>query len=381
MAKKIYTFPQHFLENVKNLEAIYGSNTISPKIIASFLSGKGVHTTHYNEYFKSDEVIKFLFENGEIIEINETKSLDSRNLTKVFYGGEEFIDSDKSYLFFYKKTFVRIIINEEIEFNSNKKENCKITFYTPIGEENVSSDFLKFINTSKNPRIFILNQEYGDFVFSKFSISLPEKFDIELNYGDGFTKINKKIIDSLESNHSGLYMFHGPPGTGKSTYIKYLASKVNKDAIFFPTSLIGNITSPEIVNLLVKKQNCILILEDAEKAIVKRDGNGEASLVSTLLNMTDGILGDVLKLNVIVTYNCKRAEIDEALLRKGRLKAEYSFDPLNKENAAKLIKKLKIKMEAEDKLTLADIYNYQKDEELIGKRENLTDKPRIGFVV
>jgi SpoVK/Ycf46/Vps4 family AAA+-type ATPase len=95
--------------------------------------------------------------------------------------------------------------------------------------------------------------------------------------------------------------------------------------------------------------------------------------------MTDGILGDVLKLNVIVTYNCDRQDIDEALLRKGRLKAEYSFQGLNKKQAEKLIKKLDIDIKPEDNMTLADIYYAKSDEELIGNIKSL-EKPKIGFM-
>jgi SpoVK/Ycf46/Vps4 family AAA+-type ATPase len=225
-----------------------------------------------------------------------------------------------------------------------------------------------------------LTHQYGEYTFQKFSLSLPKTFDLDLNYGKGFEDINKKITESLNKNHSGLYMFHGPPGTGKSTYIKYLASSLQKDVIFFPTSLVGSIVNPEIVSLLIQKQNCILILEDAEKAIVKREADADASLVSTLLNMTDGILGDVLKLNVIVTYNCKRTEIDEALLRRGRLKAEHSFNPLPIDAVKKLSKKLKLNIEPEGEMTLADIFNYKKDLDLIGNKDALVDKKRIiGF--
>jgi hypothetical protein len=95
--------------------------------------------------------------------------------------------------------------------------------------------------------------------------------------------------------------------------------------------------------------------------------------------MTDGILGDVLKLNVIVTYNCDRQDIDEALLRKGRLKAEYSFQGLKKHQAAKLIKTLDLDIKADDNMTLADIYYAKSDEELIGNIKTL-EKPKIGFM-
>lgn len=122
-----------------------------------------------------------------------------------------------------------------------------------------------------------------------------------------------------------------------------------------------------------------MILEDAEKALTKRSLSDQPSLVSTLLNMTDGILGDILKLNVIVTYNCDRQDIDEALLRKGRLKAEYSFQGLKQDDAKKLIKKLDIDIKPEDNMTLADIYYAKSDEELIGNIKTL-EKPKIGFM-
>jgi SpoVK/Ycf46/Vps4 family AAA+-type ATPase len=159
-----------------------------------------------------------------------------------------------------------------------------------------------------------------------------------------------------------------------------LASSLQKDVIFFPTSLVQEITNPSIMNLLRRKPNCVLVLEDAEKAITKRESNGESSLVSTLLNVTDGILGDVLKLNVIVTYNCNRSEIDEALLRKGRLKVEYSFNSLSKEMADKIAKSIdKENFEYFDGMTLADVYSQSSDDILIKGVKKL-EKPRIGFI-
>jgi SpoVK/Ycf46/Vps4 family AAA+-type ATPase len=207
---------------------------------------------------------------------------------------------------------------------------------------------------------------------------LPDTFNLALNYGDDFPEINDKLIDALHDNYSGLYMLHGLPGTGKTTYIRYLASVLKKDVMFFPTSFVNEITNPAILNLLRKKQECVLILEDAEKALTKRHLSDEPSLVSTLLNMTDGILGDILKLNVIVTYNCDRQDIDEALLRKGRLKAEYSFRGLEKKHAQKLINHLDLDIEAKDNMILADIYYAKSDEKLIGNVKYL-EKPAIGF--
>jgi len=382
MSVKMYHLPKGISDSIKNIEAIYSSGGISPKLLSTFIYGVGCHAKNYKDMFKTEEVLKKLNSEAELVESSET--LSSKNNTETddirhIYPGEDFVESDKSYLYFYKHNFIKIGVYEEEGFNTKKKENCSLTFYSPIDKECVDKEFIEFLYTTLDPKVYILNQEYGDFVFTRFSVSLPNTFDLELNYGKEFKKVNDKIIESLNDNHSGLYMFHGPPGTGKSTYIKYLASVLKKDVIFFPTSMVADLTNPSIVNLLTKKQNCVLILEDAEKAITKREHNNDSSLVSTLLNMTDGILGDVLKLNVIVTYNCDRQDIDEALLRKGRLKAEHTFNKLSQDNVKKLAKKLKLNIDVKEDMTLAEIFNYKKDEELIGNRSSLIDKPVIGF--
>jgi hypothetical protein len=382
MGTSYYKLPKGITDSIVNIDTLYAtSGAISPKYLLTFLYGTGVLLKNYKDSFKTEEVLKKL-ESGELIEKTETLNIKNEienDISIGFISGDEFVESDTSYSYFYKDNIVRVSIFEEEGFNNRKKESCSLAFYTPMNKECVDKEFLSFISCTNDPKVFLLNQEYGDYVFTKFSVSLPSSFDLELNYGKEFLKVNDRMIESLNTNHSGLYMLHGPPGTGKSTYIKYLASALKKDVIFFPTSLVGDLTNPSIVNLLTKKQNCVLILEDAEKAIIKREHNNDSSLVSTLLNMTDGILGDVLKLNVIVTYNCKRQEIDEALLRRGRLKAEHSFDKLSIDNVKKIVKRLKLKIDVEEEMTLADIFNYKKDEDLIGNRTALTEKAVIGF--
>jgi len=376
---KPFIYPKDIYGNITNLSnSTLNSSNVSPKILLTYLYGVGVSHVTYSDLFDYKVILDRLTDRAQLIESSETKNL-SKTPPKVNVLDFDFV-GDKTYTFFYKDNIVKMSLYEEEGFDNNKKEKCSLSIYTPIGMTSVEEEFLPYLNNTSGPKVFILTQQYGDPTFQKFTLSLPQTFDLDYNYGKGFKDISKKIVDSLNKNHSGLYMFHGPPGTGKSTYIKYLASNLKKEVIFFPTNLVQNIVSPDIISLLISKQNCVLVLEDAEKAIIKRESNSEASLVSTLLNMTDGILGDVLKLNVIVTYNCKRTEIDEALLRKGRLKAEHTFSHLSEEEATRLIKKLKLDMTIEGSTSIADIFNYKNDKDLIGNRESLTDKkPAIGF--
>lgn len=385
MSKSFYKIPKSKLPEL-TLTGLFHSEFINPMaLILSLYEGEMPSYKRYRENFFKNKIIDYLNNNGgQLVQVGEevlisktVEDLEEEGDEPFMIGGELIIpnfDYEEGSIFFYKDNFIQISTE-----NGRDKDKCKLMFYYPNSKQCIDEEFKQFMDIDKRPNVFMVNQDYGNFNFAKFNINLPETFDIGLNYGEDFELVSEKMIKSLHENSSGLYMLHGRPGTGKTTYIRYLASVLKKDVIFFPTSFVDEITNPSILTLLKKKQDCVMILEDAEKALTKRHLSDQPSLVSTLLNMTDGILGDVLKLNVIVTYNCDRQDIDEALLRKGRLKAEYSFQGLKKDQAEKLIKKLDIDIKPEDNMTLADIYYAKSDEELIGNIKSL-EKPKIGFM-
>ena len=107
----------------------------------------------------------------------------------------------------------------------------------------------------------------------------------------------------------------------------------------------------------MEHKNSILIIEDSERVISDRAGNGSPAGVSNILNLTDGILGDCLNIQIIATFNMSREKIDNALLRKGRLIAEHKFENLTVENTNKLLKHLGKDKVVNDGMSLADIYN------------------------
>ena len=196
------------------------------------------------------------------------------------------------------------------------------------------------------------------------SFELPEqKLDIELGYGKGFKPIHEKIINTLnQKNGKGLVLLHGTPGTGKTHYLKYIASKIkDKRVLFIPPYLADFITSPEMTPFLIQNSNSILFIEDAERVITDRN-NGGANGVSNILNITDGILSDILKIQIVATFNMDKAKIDSALLRKGRLIAEHKFDALPIEDANNLIKHLGKTHITTKPMTLTEIYNLEETE-------------------
>jgi ATP-dependent 26S proteasome regulatory subunit len=134
------------------------------------------------------------------------------------------------------------------------------------------------------------------------------------------------------------------------------------------------LSEPSIIPFLMEHRNSILIIEDAERVISDREINGSPAGVSNILNLTDGILGDCLNIQIVATFNMRREKIDKALLRKGRLIVEHKFEKLNVNDTNKLLKNLKKDFVSSEEMCLADIYNI--DVELI-KSNKKTSK--IGF--
>jgi hypothetical protein len=182
------------------------------------------------------------------------------------------------------------------------------------------------------------------------TFELPDqKLDIELGYGKGFKPIHDKIINTLnQKDGKGLVLLHGTPGTGKTHYLKYIASKIkDKRVLFIPPYLADFITSPEMTPFLIQNSNSILFIEDAERVITDRN-NGGANGVSNIL--------------IVATFNMDKAKIDSALLRKGRLIAEHKFDALPIDDANNLIKHLGKNYVADKPMTLTEIYNLEETE-------------------
>ena len=208
----------------------------------------------------------------------------------------------------------------------------------------------------ETPSISVIINKGGNYVLETLDCPDP-KLSIEKNYNQDLEQLDKQIQAKLKEDKSGLYMIHGAPGTGKTTYIRHLISKIKKQVIFLSPKLAGNLDSPELIKLLIDCKKSVLIIEDAELLISSRD-TGYNSAISMLLNITDGLLGESLGIQVICTFNTDVANIDKALLRKGRLLALYEFKGLEVEKSKKLLHELgNPTFNVSQPMTLAEIYN------------------------
>ncbi len=327
--------------------------------------------------FKLEEMKAWLTKwNFEEVHSTNYTSFKKRSESKIFK--KLVLDQNQN------PAMVLLRLNPFIETNTTKDEDDDyneggITLYSNISNDGfqlLKDNLLKVLKrrTRKENNISLIVQTRHGYDTQTFDLP-KQKLDLEHNYGSSFLPVHDKILKTLnQKKGKGLVLLHGEPGTGKTHYLKYLAAKIkDKKVMFVPPYLVDFITSPEMTPFLIENSDSILFIEDAERVITDRDTNA-ANGVSNILNLTDGILGDILNIQIVATFNMDRKKIDTALLRKGRLIAEHKFDKLNVDDSNKLIKHLGMDHIATDDMTLTEIYNLQ---EIEYKAEE--PKRKIGF--
>jgi hypothetical protein len=190
--------------------------------------------------------------------------------------------------------------------------------------------------------------------------------DMRLCYGadslgwlDNFATLTKKP--------GGISILDGPPGTGKSTSIAQLMRRLYKTHVFYVLSVSqhealhheGMVEFWQSQGRRHPNEVKVIIMEDAEKILLqRRSDNNEA--VSALLNIADGLIGQMLRVHVLCTLNQGMEYLDPAILRPGRLRSYRFVGLLSRSEAEKLAAKSNVHFEPDgkkDQFTLAEIFH------------------------
>lgn len=224
--------------------------------------------------------------------------------------------------------------------------------------------------------VHFITSTNGNYDLQEYEFTKPV-IDLELNYGENFSEIHNKILSILNEKKSGLFLFHSVPGTGKSKYIQYLTDAVEKKFIYLNSELFSVFDSPQFTSFALSElKDTVLILEDCENIITSREINKNNSIIPTLLNLTSGIFADVLNCKIICTFNTSANNLDDALIRKGRLLLEHQFRMLTAAEANKLYKQLNNSTDEpfDKEVTLSEVYNIEEVTSTFKK-----EKRKIGF--
>lgn len=298
---------------------------------------------------------KFIEKFGACI-INIYQEVDYKPRTKKFDLDDMYVVLNNEIIIYFTLSYVYIYCaNEPTEYRAY------IDFITKFKERN-----------KRNPlEINIIT--FNDGLCIRSMEIQRTKLDINLFYEDDFKEVDQVIQSRLnKKNDKGIVLLHGLPGTGKTTYLRYLMGKIKKRVLFISPEMANSITNPQFIQLLINNSNSVLVIEDAENIIMDRRLSSGSS-VSNLLNISDGLLSDFLNIQLVCTFNHPLTMVDEALMRKGRLIARYEFGKLSKEKAQRLSNHLGHTREIDHAMTIAEI-THPDAKPCVEKRER-----KVGF--
>lgn len=345
------------------------SNGLSVQQKCAWISGSTEHvlfvevfkdwplqTIQYNFNFKLIEPII-----DEIVEI--LGEPDPR-----FYSRKKFA-TDASELFLVFET-AKILVTKRMRGFS--------VYFLPETDETLLEQIIEIfekntVTTDPKPLIRLLTHRQGrnggvDHI--EFDVN-TESLELDGHYNDNVLTKYHTMKTEIGAANSGLWLLQGPPGTGKTTLLRHLIRDVESDFLFIPPQMIGTLAGPALAGYFLENPNQIIIVEDAEDLMKSRQ-LGDGNLVSILLNLTDGLLGDALKVKILCTVNMELDDIDEAILRPGRMKDAIHIGKLSADKADALLRSIG-KEPRGIALTLADIYG-TKAEDLF------KTKPAIGYL-
>jgi hypothetical protein len=178
--------------------------------------------------------------------------------------------------------------------------------------------------------------------------------EISKNYPEATRdELDRLFADDFKPGHGGqLILWHGKPGTGKTTALRALAKRweswaevnyiTDPDKFFGASSsymlrvLLEEVDAPyvdEKQEAEAKGKWKLLVLEDASELFGATAKQDVGPALGRFLNVVDGLIGQGLRVVVLATTNEDDGNWNEAVARPGRTAAQVEFHGFDAESA------------------------------------------------
>lgn len=142
-----------------------------------------------------------------------------------------------------------------------------------------------------------------------------------------------EFYQQYRESSASILLLIGPPGTGKTTFIRGYLHHVQSNAIvsYDPIVLQKDLISSEFMG-----GDCdTMVIEDADRLLLRRDEGND--LMQRFLSIGDGLIKVPGKKLIFWTNLDNYSHIDSALLRSGRCFSVLRFRPLQRDEALHLV--------------------------------------------
>lgn len=245
----------------------------------------------------------------------------------------------KAEWFWYNKVLVSAsrIVKDAPSMNNGEfiltSEDLYFTFYTK--DHQITTQFLIELEQkakAKSKEVPNVFTAYYDGWMSRGVLSqrVKESVYIEDGIKDAiFQDIDIFISSERKTFYANLgipykrgYLFHGPPGTGKTSLIRAIASFYNKHLQV--VNLNKGMTDDKLQNSFgAVRPNSIVVFEDLDRMMAKTD-EGDHVTMAGLLNALDGLL--FKEGTIVIATSNDISKLDKALLRPGRFDQQFEIN-------------------------------------------------------
>jgi Domain of unknown function (DUF5925)/ATPase family associated with various cellular activities (AAA) len=165
------------------------------------------------------------------------------------------------------------------------------------------------------------------------------------NYPTTTRRLLEPLMTNLPAVLSGgrLILWHGAPGTGKTSALRTLgrenAKAILLEYVLDPDTFFGNDTGYFVSVLfndddeVEEGKTRLLVLEDCDELLAADSKRQGGQGLARLLNLVDGLIGQGLRIGVLITTNDPLSGFHPAVSRPGRCGAAIAFDAFGQEEA------------------------------------------------